>query len=103
MRNSKCNYSDDEHGKLLMKIRQSDESIKMLREWSNSNGIVPLPQEFGNVNKRSDFIQIGATDKIIREVEKLLECQEILSPAQLEKAKLVLQEHEGDIKGSLNL
>lgn len=53
-----------------MKIRQSDESIK--REWPNSNGTVPLPQEFGNVNKRSDFIQIGATDKIIHEVEKLL-------------------------------
>lgn len=75
-----------------MKIRQSDESIK--REWRNSNGIVPLPQEFCNVNKKSDFIQIGATDKIIHEVEKLLECQEILSPAQLEKVKLVLQEQE---------
>lgn len=84
-----------------MKIRQSDESIK--REWRNSNGIVPLPQEFGNVNKRSDFIQIGATDKIIHEVEKLLECQEILSPAQLEKVKLVLQEHERAILEALDI
>lgn len=84
-----------------MKIRQSDESIK--REWRNSNGTVPLPQEFGNVNKRSDFIQIGAADKIIHEVEKLLECQEILSPAQLEKVKLVLQEHERAILEALDI
>ncbi|KAK9934425.1 hypothetical protein M0R45_021570 [Rubus argutus] len=97
------NVTDDEHGELLMKIRQSDESTKMLREWRNSNGLVPLLQEFGNVNKRSDWIQIGATDKIIHEVEKLLECQEILSPAQLENVKLVLQGHERAIIEALDI
>nr|XP_011457454.1 PREDICTED: uncharacterized protein LOC105349456 [Fragaria vesca subsp. vesca]XP_011457455.1 PREDICTED: uncharacterized protein LOC105349456 [Fragaria vesca subsp. vesca]XP_011457456.1 PREDICTED: uncharacterized protein LOC105349456 [Fragaria vesca subsp. vesca]XP_011457457.1 PREDICTED: uncharacterized protein LOC105349456 [Fragaria vesca subsp. vesca]XP_011457458.1 PREDICTED: uncharacterized protein LOC105349456 [Fragaria vesca subsp. vesca] len=89
------NITDDEHAELLVQIRRSDESVRALREWRNSNGTAI--QEFGNVDKRSGFIQIRATNEIIHEVEKLLDCQEILSPAQLEAAKLVLQEHERDI------
>ncbi|XP_061989821.1 uncharacterized protein LOC133708377 [Rosa rugosa] len=94
------NITDDEHGELLVKIRQSDESIRALREWQNSNGTAA--QEFGNVDKRSGFIQIGATDKIIHEVGKLLDSQDILSPAQLERAKLVLREHERAILEALD-
>ncbi|KAL6188186.1 hypothetical protein ACLB2K_039579 [Fragaria x ananassa] len=94
------NITDDEHAELLVQIRRSNESVRALREWRNSNGTAI--QEFVNVDKRSGFVQIRATDKIIHEVEKLLDCQEIISPARLEEAKLLLQEQERDILEALD-
>ncbi|BFG37579.1 hypothetical protein CerSpe_238530 [Prunus speciosa] len=75
---------------------------------SRSTGLVKSQLKMGlhptgpdNLNKSSDLIKIRATDKVLYEVEKLFDCQESLVPLHVEKAKLILKEHERAILEAL--
>ncbi|KAJ7971959.1 Protein EMSY-LIKE like [Quillaja saponaria] len=50
--------------------------------------------EFGNLNSRSDLIEIRATDKLICEVESMICNREHPDPVEIEKAKIILRDHE---------
>ncbi|KAG8648001.1 protein EMSY-LIKE 3 isoform X2 [Manihot esculenta] len=50
----------------------------------------------------SQFIKIRATDEIILEVERMAYGREDPDPVQLEKAKLILRDHEKAILGALD-
>ncbi|XP_010266719.1 PREDICTED: protein EMSY-LIKE 3-like [Nelumbo nucifera] len=60
------------------------------------------PPGVDNVKKRSDIIEIRATDKLIREVERVIYGGEESDPVQVEKAKLILREHERAIVEALD-
>ncbi|KAF2306870.1 hypothetical protein GH714_022252 [Hevea brasiliensis] len=51
---------------------------------------------------RSEFIEIRATDTIIHEVERMTYGRENPDPVQVEKAKLILRDHERAILGALD-
>ncbi|XVE90230.1 hypothetical protein DITRI_Ditri20bG0062300 [Diplodiscus trichospermus] len=161
------NVTDTEHGELLLKIN-SDESIRLIREWQkgapyvqgslggemnafgsapnpmdhalqkkrkishSSNSIVcrqephgqaspvvlpfPIPApsndkgkgieksepkigfnappHFDHLRKGHDVIQIRETKKLLHVIEKMIYGREGIIPAQVEKAKLILKDHE---------
>ncbi|XP_057999490.1 protein EMSY-LIKE 4-like [Hevea brasiliensis] len=56
----------------------------------------------GKFKNRSEFIEIRATDTIIHEVERMTYGRENPDPVQVEKAKLILRDHERAILGALD-
>ncbi|XP_057998473.1 protein EMSY-LIKE 3-like [Hevea brasiliensis] len=56
----------------------------------------------GKFKNRSEFIEIHATDTIIHEVERMTYGRENPDPVQVEKAKLILRDHERAILGALD-
>lgn len=58
-------------------------------------------RDVGYLNDRSTIIEICATDKLIGEVESMLYGTEYPNPAQVENAKLILDEQERSILDAL--
>ncbi|XP_048235839.1 protein EMSY-LIKE 4 isoform X1 [Ricinus communis] len=58
--------------------------------------------DVGKSKKSSEFIKIRATDMVIQEVKRMTYGRNNPDPAQVEKAKLILREHERDILGALD-
>ncbi|XWS64911.1 hypothetical protein CRYUN_Cryun05aG0044800 [Craigia yunnanensis] len=162
------NVTDTEHGELLLKIN-SDESIKMIREWQkgapyvqvslvgelNASGSAPNPMDhalrkkrktshssdsifhkqephgqaspvvlpfpipapsddkgrgivksetkigYNALKKGPDVIEIRETKKLLHEIERVIYGREGIVPAQVEKAKLILKDHERSLLRAL--
>ncbi|KAL5767801.1 hypothetical protein ACOSP7_014395 [Xanthoceras sorbifolium] len=54
------------------------------------------------VKKKSGAIEIRATDKLIQQIEKTIYGTKTPNPVRVEKAKLILREHERDILHALD-
>ncbi|PIA54042.1 hypothetical protein AQUCO_00900548v1 [Aquilegia coerulea] len=91
------------------KLVQSKKSICYNRQTSIvSEGMVIQSKkghqslELANIKKNLGSIEIRATNKLIQEVERLINCGSYPSVFQVEKAKSLLKEQEKAIIGALN-
>ncbi|KAK4850544.1 hypothetical protein QYF36_007646 [Acer negundo] len=106
--------TDDQHGGQLVMFTSGNPEQPM-RVVNHSNQAPSDSQRKGlgkchtkkgflapKVKKKSGVIEIRATDKLIHQIEQTIYGTKTPNPAQVEKAKLILKEHERDILHALD-